>query len=119
MATNKICKGDRLNYTNASGATIASGSPVLVGKMLGVACTTMLNGESGVLDLEGVHEIRKAATTVITLGDDLYWDADGKPQGGLSGQGCLTNVSTDNVRVGKAFTAAASTATTVQIKLGA
>lgn len=119
MATNKICKGDRMDYTNSSGATISSGAPVLVGKFLGVALVTMLNGESGTLDLEGVYEIRKAATTVIALGDDLYWDADGKPQGGQSGQGCLTNVVSDNVYAGKAFAAAASTATTVQIKLQA
>lgn len=119
MATNKICKGDRMDYTNSSGATISSGAPVLVGKFLGVALVTMLDGESGVLDLEGVYEIRKAETTAITLGADLYWDADGKPQGGSSGQGCLTTTSTDNVYAGKAFAAAASTATTVKIKLQA
>jgi predicted RecA/RadA family phage recombinase len=117
MAVNEICKGDRMTYTNATGAAIASGDPVLVGKTLGVAVKDIAIGETETLHIERVFEIRKAATTVIAQGDNLYWDADGNPQGGTAGSGCLTNVATDNVYAGKAFAAAASTDSTVQIKL--
>lgn len=123
MAMNKVCEGERLNYTNSSGVSITSGSPVLVGKLFGVACTTMLDGESGVLDLEGVYEIRKA-NGAVTQGADLYWDADGNPQGavsgnGLSGTGCLTTTDSGNTYAGRAFKAAGATDATVQIKLNA
>jgi len=121
MAMNKICKGDRLDYTNSSGVTISSGAPVLVGKVLCVACTTMLNGETGALDTEGVYEIRKA-NGAISQGVALYWDADGNPQGsatgnGLSGTGCLTTTSSGNTYAGYAFKAAGATDSYVQIKL--
>lgn len=123
MALNKVCKGDKLLYANASGVDIASGSPVLVGKIFGVACVDIADGETENLDIEGVYEIRKA-TGAITQGADLYWDADGNPVGavtgnGLSGTGCLTTTSSGNTYAGRAYAAAASGDATVQIKLNA
>ncbi|MHC1701500.1 MAG: DUF2190 family protein [Humidesulfovibrio sp.] len=115
----KIQKGDRLPYTNSSGVDIASGDPVLVGATFGVAVADIADGESGTLDLKGVYEVRKAAGEAISLGGNLYWDADGDPQGAVSGTGCLTATSTDNVYAGKAFAAAGTTATVVQINLNA
>ena len=117
MANNYVKKGDRMLYTNSTGSIIIAGAPVLVGKIFGVAAVDIPVGESENLIVEDVYEIRKATTTVIAQGDNLYWDADGKPQGGLSGQGCLTNVISDNVYAGKAFAGATSTDATVQIKL--
>ncbi len=118
MALNKVCKGDKLPYANASGVDIASGSPVLVGKIFGVACVNIADGETENLDIEGVYEIRKV-TGAITQGADLYWDADGNPVGGPSGTGALTTTSSGNTYAGRAYAAATETAATVQIKLNA
>jgi predicted RecA/RadA family phage recombinase len=121
MATNFIQKGDRMDYTNGGASTITSGSPVLVSKTLGVAVKDIPAGQSEALHIEGVFEIRKAHEA-ISQGDNLYWDADGNPEGaaagnGLSGTGCLTATLSGNVYAGKAFAAAALTDATVQIKL--
>lgn len=123
MANNYVKKGDRLLYTNASGVTIKAGSPVLVGKILGVACVDIADGESENLIVTEVYEIRKA-NGAISQGVALYWDADGNPQGavtgnGLSGTGCLTTTSGGNTYAGYAFKAAGATDATVQIKLNA
>ncbi len=121
MALNKICKGDRMEYTNGTAAAISAGAPVLVSKLLGVALTDIAVGDTGVLDLDGVYELRKA-NGAINQGDNLYFDADGNPQGaatgnGLSGTGCLTTTAEGNVYAGKAYAAAGTTDAYVQIKL--
>ena len=117
MAINKIYKGDRLDWTNATGAAVAAGDPVLVSKTFGVALTDIAADASGVLDLEGVYEIRKAKNEAISQGDNLYWDADGDPQGAASGIGCLTATLSGNVYAGRAFAGALAADTVVQIKL--
>ncbi len=118
MAKNHVCQGKVLDYANASGVDIASGSPVLVGKLMGVAVEDILDGFSGSVAVEEVFEIRKV-TGAITQGADLYWDADGNPVGGPSGIGALTTTSSGNTYAGRAYAAATETAATVQIKLNA
>lgn len=114
---NKIQQGDVMPYINETGAAIASGDPVLVGKVFGVAVTDIAIGKRGDLDLLGVFEIRKNNSD-IEQGDQLYWDPDATPVGGASGAGALSTTSTDNTAVGKAWADAGPTATTVQIRLG-
>lgn len=118
MAKNRICDGKVLNYPNASGVDIASGSPVLVGKLMGVALTDIVDTLTGSVAIEGVYEIRKI-TGAITQGADLYWDADGNPVGLASGLGCLTTTSSGNTYAGRAYAGAGSSDATVQIKLNA
>ncbi|MHC1701791.1 MAG: DUF2190 family protein [Humidesulfovibrio sp.] len=115
---NSICEGDSLNYLNESGATITSGSPVLIGATFGVACGDIADDAEGVLVIEGVYEIRKA-TGAIGQGALIYWDADGNPLGGVSQSGCLTTTDSGNTLAGRAYAAAAETDTTVLIKLNA
>ena len=57
------------------------------------------------------------ATGAINVGAALFWDADGNPQGGVAGTGCLTTTSTDNTFFGFAAAAAAETDTTVSALL--
>ena len=121
MAMNEVCKGHCMDYANATGLDIKTGDMVLVSKTLGVALTDIANGETGVLAIEGVYEIRKV-NGALTQGDNGYWDADGDPQGatsenGLSGTGCLTATAQGNVYAGKFFAAAGATDTDVQLKL--
>ncbi|MBU1040060.1 MAG: DUF2190 family protein [Proteobacteria bacterium] len=115
---NSICEGDSLTYLNETGAEIASGSPVLVGATLGVACGIIADDTEGVLAIEGVYELPKA-TGAIGQGALVYWDADGNPVVGATQTGALTTTDSGNTLAGRAYAAAASGDATVQIKLNA
>ena len=116
MALTHVQPGKTMTYPNSSGATIASGKPVLVGVRLGVASVDIADGESGELMMKEVHSLPKASGA-ITQGAKLYWDADGSPVVGESASGCLTTTSTDNTLVGVAWAAAGETDATVEIDL--
>lgn len=75
MATNKITEGRRVTYTNASGATIPSGAPVVVGSLVGVACADIADGASGQVSIErAVYQLPKTAGSAFTLGQALLFD---------------------------------------------
>lgn len=95
-----------MDYT--AGATITSGSGVLVGKRLGIATTDMVNGTKGSLAMEGVFNLPKLSTDVVAQGDLLYWDDTNKR---------LTTTATANTQAGFAFAAAGNGVTTVDIKI--
>lgn len=101
---NKISDGTRISYTNSSGSTITSGSGVLVGAVLYVATADILNGEAGILARDGVYNLPKLSTDVVTQGAKLFWDNTNKR---------LTLTSTSNTFAGFAHSAAGSGVTTV------
>ena len=70
----KIAPGKSLEITNASGATLASGTPVLKGSLFGVCATDIADTEKGTLATCGVYPVAKAAEAV-TQGAKLYWDS--------------------------------------------
>lgn len=75
MAKTYLQIGDALNYVNAGGATIVSGTMVRVGAMLGVAVADIAVGATGVLALTGVWELPKVGATVVAAGDMLDYTA--------------------------------------------
>jgi len=113
---NKIKDGKTMNYT--ASADISSGDLVVVGVRVGVAAADIANGAVGVLEMEGVFELPKV-TGAITQGALVYWDADGTPVGGVSGDGGLTTSTSGNTLAGYAVEAAGETAATVKVKLNA
>lgn len=102
---NKIQTGDRIRITAT--VKVASGDFIMVGVIPAVAMTNAEVGEDFVADLKGVFEISKA-TDVVAQGEQLYWDSTNK---------VMTTTATNNTKVGPAFEAAASTDTTVLIRL--
>ena len=98
-----------MSYTNAGETTIAAGTVVELPAMVGIALGDIAAGSSGELAICEVWEIAKEAPLVIAQGDQVYWDA--------------TNDNVDktdtNIPCGKAFAAAASADTTVQVLLNA
>ena len=111
MAQNFVQSGDVLQYT--AGATIASGAPVLVGDLLGVALGSAVNGDVISLAVEGVFNIAKrthASTAAMAQGTKVYWDATNSRLDN-------TDNSAANKHVGYAAIAAASTDTTVAVRL--
>ena len=110
MAKNYVQEGDVIDYANASGSTITSGTPVLIGARLGVALADIANGATGSVQVEGVFTIAKLGTDNVAAGALLYWDNTNKR---------LTTTASGNTLSGFAVAAAGSGVTTVNIKINA
>lgn len=108
MAQNHIQPGTSMDWTNATGADVLSGSPVLVGNRLCVALGDIADTESGQVATCEVWELAKEAALVVAQGALLYWDATNS---------VLTTTATANTLAGFAFAAAAAADTTVLVKL--
>lgn len=110
MAQNHVQEGAAMPWTNGTGSAVVSGQAVEVGDTVGVAAGDIADGESGILFVEEVFTLPKTAPLVIGQGVTVYFD---------STAGEINLTATDNPVAGKAFAAAASADTTVQVKLGA
>jgi predicted RecA/RadA family phage recombinase len=113
MATNLIAAGEVLDYTVQAGETISSGDPVLVGDTVGVALVDGVEDDVIPVQICGVFELTKrahASTAAISQGDVVYFDES-------AGKIDNTSDSATNKIAGVAYEAAASTATTVKVKL--
>jgi predicted RecA/RadA family phage recombinase len=77
MAQNFIISGEVLQLTNSTGATITSGSPVFVGRLVGVALGNIANGTSGAVKTDGVFSFAKEVGSGkgITQGAAVAWDS--------------------------------------------
>jgi len=110
MAKNYVQEGDVIDYVNASGSTITSGTAVLIGARLGVALADIANGATGSVQVEGVFTVPKLGTDVVAAGALLYWDNTNKR---------LTTTASGNTLSGFAVAAAGSGVTAVNIKINA
>lgn len=72
---NKVSNGKTLPWTNSTGATVAGGTVVRAGNILGVLVSDTANGADGTLDLEGVFTAPKVAGAVFAKGEKLLWDS--------------------------------------------
>ena len=109
-----VGRGEAIDYTPTS--DVAAGQVVVQAARCGVAKTPIAANTPGALAVGGLFTVVKA-TGAINVGAALFWDADGDPQGGEAGTGCLTTTSTDNTFFGFAAAAAAETDTTVSALL--
>ena len=110
MAKNYVQEGDVIDYANASGSTITSGTTVLIGARLGVALADIANGATGSVQVEGVFTVTKLGTDTVAAGALLYWDNTNKR---------LTTTASGNTLAGFAVAEAGSGVTTVNIKINA
>lgn len=97
-------KGQSVDYT--PGADVAAGQVVVQNGFVGVANRPIPANTLGALTVYGVFSIVKAAAEGINAGAAVYWDADGNPQGGEAGSGCLTATAEGNTFAGYAIAAA-------------
>lgn len=111
MANNHIQPGKVLDYTNATGAPIASGSVVAVGTTLGVALADIAAGATGAVAIDGVFAVPKVAGTAITQGAAVIFQA--VTQAFTVGTAASGDISG---ACAIAFAAAAADATTVHVK---
>jgi predicted RecA/RadA family phage recombinase len=114
---NYVQKGDYLQWTipTTSPATqVASGEIVTIGDVVGVAASAGESGDTIAVALEGVFTLPKDNTN-ITLGAKVYVDTNAQatidPDDGAS-------PPVAHKELGQAFSAAGTSATTVQVKIG-
>lgn len=110
MAGNYIMSGEVLDYTNTTGAPIASGALVVVGARVAVALVDIAVGAAGTVRARGVFTVAKLSTDTPAQGALLYWDSANKR---------LTTTSAGNTLAGIAARAAGAGATTVEISINA
>lgn len=67
-------EGRVIDYTNTTGAAIASGAVVKMGNVLGVALTDIAIGATGSVGFGVFRDIPKVAGAVIGQGQSLTWD---------------------------------------------
>jgi len=113
---NYIKEGKRITYKNSSGSTISAGSVVAVGNIIGIACTDIANTATGALAINGVFEVPKvsgASGHAIAQGEKVLWDASAAK----FDLGTATPATGDISNCCVAVEAAATTATTVMVKI--
>lgn len=74
MAKNYVEDGNTMDWTNGTTANIASGDPVVVGGLIGVAHSDIAVGEDGVLHMTGVIALAKDEAETWSAGAKLYFD---------------------------------------------
>ena len=101
---NFVSQGLTIDHTPA--ATRAAGAATLIGLRIGVALNDTLLNTSGLFAVDGVFNLPKLSTDVVTQGALLYWDNTNLR---------LTLTSAGNTLAGYAFAAAGNGVTTVDI----
>jgi predicted RecA/RadA family phage recombinase len=91
---NTVADGQTVTIT--AGADIESGQGVLTGAIFGVAITDIANGAEGVVAVEGVFTLPKAASQAWAQGVKVYWNNTAKN---------CTTTATSNTLIGFAYAA--------------
>ncbi|GGG51669.1 hypothetical protein GCM10010964_43570 [Caldovatus sediminis] len=109
MAKNYVHDGVRV--TVAAPYALTSGGGCKVGALFGVAQTDAESGAPVALVTQGVFDLvaeDAGSGQDLAVGDVVYWDDTNRR---------ATKTATDNMRIGVAVAAKASTATTVRVRL--
>jgi len=107
MTTNALGEGRTMNVT--LGGTVAVGTVFEGAGMIGVHLNGGVSGEVDAVAIDGVFRLAKETPLVIAQGDYVYWDAVNDN----------IDKTTTNIPAGIAVAAAASGATTVDVKINA
>lgn len=105
---NFIQTGDAVTLT--APATVASGAPVQIGSLIGVATGDAATGEPVTIATRGVFALPKTSTDAVTVGAVLYFDS-------VAGEVTVADGSGANLRIGHAVTAAGNPSATVHVRL--
>ncbi len=114
MATNQVCDGNVIQWTNGSGSDVASGGVAIVKHCVGVALVDIANGATGAVALDGVFSgIPKVTAAVFVQGEKLIWDTSA----GKFDDSAATPATGDITGGCVAWVAGTSSDTTCTIKL--
>lgn len=119
MAKNYESDGNTIQWTNGTGAAVASGQLVKVGpSMLGVALVALANGATGSVAVEGVFSgVPKVSAAVFAQGEKLIWDVSANGALGAFDDSAATPAAGDVTGGAIAWVAGANTETTCTVKL--
>lgn len=119
MAKNYESDGNTIQWTNGTGAAVASGQMVKVGpSMLGVALVAIASGASGSVAVEGVFSgVPKVSAAVFAQGEKLIWDVSANGGLGAFDDSAATPAAGDVTGGAIAWVAGANTETTCTVKL--
>lgn len=119
MAKNYESDGNTIQWTNGTGAAVASGQMVKVGpSMLGVALVALANGATGSVAVEGVFSgVPKVSAAVFAQGEKLIWDVSANGALGAFDDSAATPAAGDVTGCAIAWVAGANTETTCTVKL--
>ena len=107
MAQATFVQDGRLIDHTPAGA-LAAGDVVVQGDLVAVTIRPLAAGEAGSLVTEGVFDFAKNTGVAYTVGQILYWDDTNN---------VVTATATGNKQIGKVVLAAATTDTTVRVRL--
>lgn len=105
-------RGEALDYTNATNATIPANTIVQISTRLGVTGTDIAPGEVGSLHVGGVWEIAKTGTAAIAMGQTIYFDGTGITDAANDGE----DDPTAYIEAGYAAADAAAADTSILVK---
>lgn len=101
-------KGESLDYTNSTNATIEANTIMVYGSRIGVIGTDIKPGELGSIHVVGVFEMPLSDSDAVEAGTEVYWDGDG-----------ITATAGSNTKAGFAAQAAAAGAEKILVSINA
>lgn len=101
-----VQEGNYIDYT--PGSAVAAGDVVVQGDLVAVAKGDIAANKLGALAVGGVFDFAKNTGVAYTVGQILYWDDTNN---------VVTATATGNKQIGKVVRAAATTDTTVRMRL--
>lgn len=104
---NYIQNGHIIRVTTPAGG-IASGDPLIVGSIFGVAAYSSAEGDPVEISTTGVFQLPKASAAVLTVGMGVAWDNTGKE---------VAIPAAGRFPIGVAVEAAGNGVTTVAVRL--
>lgn len=114
---NAVSDGNTITYTNGGGSTIASGTVVKTGHILGVAIADIPAGKDGTLQITGSVTAPKVAAAVFTAGEKLVWDVSANAGAGAFDDSLASPATGDLTGAAVAFAAGANNETTCTVVL--
>jgi predicted RecA/RadA family phage recombinase len=118
MAKNFVQDGAVIQWTNSTGAAVASGQVVKIGNILGIALVALAIGATGSVATEGVFSgVPKVSAAVFAQGEKLLFDVSAGSGVGAFDDSAATGASGDVMGGAIAWVAGANTETTCTIKL--
>ncbi|KQN46894.1 hypothetical protein ASE93_12345 [Serratia sp. Leaf50] len=77
MAKNHLQDGNTLDWSNGSDTKVFSGQAVILGSIVGVACSDVPAGSAGVLFMSGVFTLPKVPAETWKIGTSLFFHPSG------------------------------------------
>lgn len=104
---NFVAKGCTIAVVTPSGG-YASGEPVVVGDTVGASAGAYAEGETAIINMDGVYTFPKVASGAINVGKKCYL---------VVADGNITGTASTNIFVGYAYEGAADGATEINVLL--